>query len=106
MPVNGNTDSHSFIDLPANSDFSLYNLPYGIFQPNALSKPRVGVAIGEFILDLSVLESAGYFEDIFGSPSYIFTKPTLNRFLEQGSESWTDVRTIIANLVGESHQYG
>ncbi len=99
MPVNGNTDSISFIDLPTNSDFSIYNLPYGIFQPNALSKPRVGIAIGEYILDLSVLESARYFEDIFGSPSYIFTKPTLNAFLEQGSESWSAVRAIISNLL-------
>ena len=68
-------DLNSFIDIPENSDFSMLNLPFGVFQPNELSKPRVGIAIGKYILDLSVLESAGFFEDVFDSPSYIFTKP-------------------------------
>ena len=96
---NLNTSQQSFIEIPANSDFSIMNLPYGVFKPNALSNPRVGVAIGEYILDLSVLESAGFFEEIFGSPSYIFTKPALNSFLEQGPQSWSAVRRIISNLL-------
>jgi fumarylacetoacetase len=90
---------NSFIDIAPESDFSLTNLPYGVFQPNALSKPRVGVAIGEYILDLSVLESAGFFAEIFGSPSYIFTKPNLNTFLSRGRGDWFAIRMIIINLL-------
>jgi fumarylacetoacetase len=99
MTTNPYTDLNSFIDVPENSDFSMLNLPFGVFQPNALSKPRVGIAIGEYILDLSVLESAGFFEDVFDSPSYIFTKPTLNTFLAKGRESCSAVRSIVSNLL-------
>ena len=99
MPVNPDTDLKSFIDTPENSDFSMLNLPFGVFQPNALSKPRVGVAIGEYILDMSVLESAGFFGEVFDSPSYNFTKPNLNTFLAKGRESWSAVRSIVSNLL-------
>ena len=99
MSATTNKNLNSFIEIADNSDFSIINLPFGVFQPGALNKPRVGVAIGEYILDLSILESAGFFEEVFGSPSYIFTKPTLNTFIAQGRESWSAVRMIISNLL-------
>ena len=46
----------SFIDIKADSDFSIHNLPYGIFSDTQDSTRRAGVAIGEHVLDLSVLE--------------------------------------------------
>ena len=50
----------SFIEVAADSDFSIHNLPYGIFSDTkAQAKAdnrRAGVAIGEYVLDLSVLE--------------------------------------------------
>lgn len=51
----------SFIDVPADSHFPLENLPFGVFQPKD-GRPRVGVAIGDFIVDLSVLEELGHFQ--------------------------------------------
>ena len=43
----------SFIPVATLSDFTLDNLPYGVFSTENDPKHRIGVAIGDFILDLS-----------------------------------------------------
>ena len=48
----------SFIHVPRDSHFPIQNLPYGVFTTPANYSPRVGVAIGDQVLDLSVLEQA------------------------------------------------
>ena len=50
----------SFISVSPESDFPIQNLPYGIFKPREGS-PRAGVAIGDLILDLAVIEELGHF---------------------------------------------
>ncbi|WP_191601602.1 hypothetical protein [Marinomonas algicola] len=50
----------TFLPVDSRSDFSIYNLPYGVFSSGTLS-PRVRVAIGHQIVDLSQLEEAGLF---------------------------------------------
>ncbi|PYJ48512.1 MAG: fumarylacetoacetase, partial [Verrucomicrobia bacterium] len=51
----------SFLDVPRDSHFPIQNLPFGVFQPKQAT-PRVGVAIGDLIVDLSVLEELGHFD--------------------------------------------
>jgi len=43
-----------------NSDFPIQNLPFGVFQPKQ-DTPRVGVAIGDLVFDLSALENSVIF---------------------------------------------
>ena len=45
--------------MAADSHFPIQNLPFGVFSTDADPAPRVGVAIGDQILDLAVLEEAG-----------------------------------------------
>lgn len=52
----------SFIEVPEDSHFPLENLPYGVFKPEPGLVPRPGVAIGDYVLDLSVIASAGLFD--------------------------------------------
>jgi len=52
------TSLRSFIDVAADSHFPIHNLPYGVFRPSAGAKARIGVAIGDSVLDLSVLADA------------------------------------------------
>ena len=47
-----------FIDLPADTGFGLSNLPYGVFSRGG-EPPRVGVRLGDTVVDLSVLETHG-----------------------------------------------
>lgn len=52
----------SFVEVGSGSQFPIQNLPYGVFRPSAgAAHPRPGVAIGDFVVDLSVLTSAGLF---------------------------------------------
>ncbi|MDP9254424.1 MAG: fumarylacetoacetase, partial [Verrucomicrobiota bacterium] len=44
----------SFIEVLRNSHFPIENLPFGIFKPRDRAA-RVGVAIGDLVLDLSIL---------------------------------------------------
>ncbi|MFF7309115.1 fumarylacetoacetate hydrolase family protein [Streptomyces sp. NPDC008137] len=66
-------------------DFGTRTLPYGVFRPPGLP-PRVGVAVGELVLDLTHL---------IGSPDE-FAQPSLNAFLTTGPERWKEVRSLVA----------
>ena len=70
------------------SPFGLDNLPYGVFSP-AGGAPRVGVRLGDTVVDLSVL---------LDDP--VFAAPSLNAFMAQGRARWTQVRGQITGLLG------
>ena len=91
----------SFINIAADSDFSIHNLPYGIFSDTVDGKRRAGVAIGEQVLDLSVLEAEGLLS--LDSGSY-FDQPTLNAFINSGRDNWTKARTIIQTLLSNASE--
>lgn len=90
----------SFIDIAADSDFSIHNLPYGIFSDakdvTGNNNRRAGVAIGEHVLDLSILEAEGLLS-LAGGP--YFDQPTLNAFIDSGRGNWTKARSTIQTLL-------
>lgn len=89
----------SFIDVPSDSHFSLQNLPYGVFRPRSGGGPRVGVAIGQSILDLSALEEAGWFADRLIRAEKPFSRPSLNHFMSLGPEVWSSARANLLHLL-------
>ncbi|WP_201612538.1 fumarylacetoacetase [Psychrobacter immobilis] len=95
----------SFIDIAADSDFSIHNLPYGIFSETkdaaGNNNRRAGVAIGEQVLDLSVLEAEGLLSLDGGS---YFDQPTLNAFINSGRDNWTKARTTIQTLLSNASE--
>lgn len=90
----------SFIDIAPDSDFSIHNLPYGIFSDakdaTGNNNRRAGVAIGEQVLDLSILEAEGLLS-LAGGP--YFDQPTLNAFIDSGRGNWTKARSTIQTLL-------
>jgi len=88
----------SFIEVTAESHFPIQNLPFGIFQP-AQGDPRVGVAIGEFVLDLSVLEELGHFRAPEFQDRPVFADGALNGFLALGRPAWSKAREVIQHLL-------
>ena len=72
----------TWVEIPKNSDFTIYNLPFGIFKNKRLS-PRVGIAIGDKIVDLSILDQEGFFADLF-LPEGIFLSESLNDLIALG----------------------
>jgi fumarylacetoacetase len=93
----------SWVDVPKNSDFPIQNLPFGIFSKGKAS-PRVGVAIGEHILDLSVLAENGYFENIAIDDISVFYEDKLNPFVELGKETTRAVRKRVSDLLNKKNK--
>ncbi|GAU29874.1 hypothetical protein TSUD_379640 [Trifolium subterraneum] len=80
----------SFIQVHPDSHFPIQNLPYGIFKPQPTSSPRPGVAIGDFVLDLSEISSAGLFNGPLLNNSDCFQQPNLNKFVSLGRPAWKE----------------
>ena len=78
------------INIPNNSDFSIHNLPFGIFS-TADRSPRAGVAVGEHILDLAALAE----HDVFDFNTAVFEKDVLNDFISLGKDITKRVRKNI-----------
>jgi fumarylacetoacetase len=88
----------SFIEVPPDSHFPLENLPFGVFQPRD-DKPRVGVAIGDLIIDLSVLQELGHFRSAEFQDRNVFSEDSLNSFLALGRSAWRRTREILQHLL-------
>ncbi|HKS04074.1 MAG TPA: hypothetical protein VJR49_01845, partial [Chthoniobacterales bacterium] len=88
----------SFIDVPLKSDFPIQNLPFGIFKPRN-GRPRAGVAIGDLVLDLSVLEEHGHFRDVVAAAPRLFSSDSLNAFMALGRPGWKKTREILQTLL-------
>ncbi len=78
------------IDIPQGSDFSIHNIPFGIFSTKGTTA-RVGVAIGEHILDLAAVARLGLWE----LDKQVFEQPVLNDFIGLGKQLTAKVRTDI-----------
>lgn len=83
----------TWLDLGEDSRYGTENLPYGVFSRGD-GPPRVGVRVGERVLDLvAVLDDP------------VFAEPSLNVFLAQGRARWSAVRGRITEmLTDEEHR--
>ncbi|MEO5861752.1 MAG: fumarylacetoacetase, partial [Burkholderiales bacterium] len=86
----------------SDSHFPIQNLPFGIFSTASKRSPRAGVAIGDRVLDLAVLEDAHLFDGLVGS-ELVFNRNRLNDFIVLGKPAWRDVRTRISELLRHDH---
>ena len=82
--------------------FPLNNLPYGVFSTDSL-EPRCGVAIGDFILDVQLLEEKGL---IGFSAAPLFNKALWNPLMEAGPENWSKLRMRLTELLIEGGETG
>ena len=84
MPHPNDPKLRSFIPVDPASDFPIQNLPYGVFSAHGLA-PRIGVAIGDYVLDLWELEQDGRFA--LGEIG-VFSQASLNAFMALGPKAW------------------
>src|SRR5579859_792266 len=96
MPHPNDPGLRSFIPVDPNSDFPIQNLPYGVFSTAALPAPRVGVAIGDHVLDLWELAQDCRIDVV--EPA-VFAAPTLNPFMALGPKVWSRTRARISGLL-------
>src|SRR5438477_2363117 len=86
----------SFIEVGKDSHFPLENLPFGVFKPRD-DPARVGVALGDYVVDLSGLQDAGHFRDL--PDRQLFACDSLNGFLALGRPAWRKVRETLQKLL-------
>ncbi len=90
-----------WLPIPTDSDFSIYNLPFGIFSTQGDMR-RPGMAIGDHIVDLRALPAVSL-QDIPGIDPEVFSKPTLNDFISLGKPVWQAVRQQVQQLLTDEN---
>lgn len=84
----------TWLDIPADHDFSIHNLPFGIYSSKGVA-PRAGIAIGDHVVDLQRCLNMGLFEGIVSPSARVFKRKTLNSFIKLGKEATSGVRRAI-----------
>jgi len=91
------------VSYKEDSHFPIENLPYGVFSTKDNSKPRIGVAIGDKILDLyAVSQKTSWLQEAapeLKDAAHIFGQATLNHFMSLGKSTWSATRCTIRELL-------
>ena len=95
-----NPSLKSWVNVPEGSDFPIQNLPFGIFKTED-SSTRVGVRIGDYVLDLKEVYELGYLDHLPFS-LIDFENEFLNSLMKKGKKATRDLRHRISNLLNEN----
>ena len=100
MIAANNPTLKSWVNIPDNSDFPIQNLPFGVFKTSSLTR-RVGVRIGDHVLDLKTLHVLGYLDN---QPFELedFDTDNLNRLMKKGKLATRELRNRISHLLDSS----
>lgn len=93
---------YSWLKPDKESDFSIYNIPFGIGKlPDnsvvALSR------IGDLVINLAALQQDGYFKGIDADLGRVFREPVLNNFIDLGKGVTNKVRERVQDLLDASN---
>ena len=84
----------------AGTDFPIQNLPFGVFARRGSGEaPRVGVAIGELILDVGACARAGLIGGAAALPAQDCDGSSLNALMARGPAEWTALRRALFGLL-------
>ncbi len=100
-----NPDLRSWVEsanAPA-TDFPIQNLPFGVFRRKGSNEvPRVGIAIGDVVLDVSVCRRAGLFSGLASDAAAVCEEPSLNTLMSLGHSVWSALRRSVSELLEEN----
>jgi fumarylacetoacetase len=86
-------------------DFPIQNLPFGVFRlPGYSNQFRVGVAIGDQMVDLTAANASGVFNDavpLAQAAAQACCASSLNMFMALGSEAWSALRLALSRALRE-----
>ncbi len=83
-------------EIPAEADFSIDNIPFGIFS-DEYSEKRAATAFGDQVLDLYGVASLGFFDDLHFDRE-VFKNEYLNNFISLGKAITVEVRQRLRTL--------
>ena len=96
-----NPNLDSWVSVPEDSDFPIQNLPLGIFKTDSL-EPRVGIRIGDSILDLKTLHVLGYLDNLPFTLD-VLDASTLNGLMKKGKLASRRLRDRISELLNNEN---
>ncbi|MGE5235425.1 MAG: fumarylacetoacetase, partial [Acidobacteriota bacterium] len=99
MTNGGAPPLRSWVEVADDSHFPIQNLPYGVFRPAAGTDPRVGVAIGEWVLDLALLDGEGLLDAPALRGRALFRRGALNALMAAGRPAWQATRAAVTDLL-------
>ncbi len=91
---------NSWIPGSEESQFSIQNLPFGIFSVGSNQK-RVGIAIGEQIVDMAVVSALELIKDP-PIDHQVFHNDTLNSFIALGKTTTNEIRFKVQKWLSEN----
>ena len=83
------------------SEFPIQNLPFGVFSPAAGLPPRVGVAIGDQILDVAAAGPS--LEGLAAEAARAGAAPFLNLIMSLGPQAWSALRLGLSRALSAEH---
>ena len=86
-----------------NSDFPIQNLPFGTFRDRS-GRDRIGVAIGDRILDLVACQEMGLLNNLSESVQTACIAPNLNPLMSLGRGASSALRLCLSNLLRHDSQ--
>lgn len=96
------TQQKSWIEVPADTDFPLLNLPWGIGM-KAGQPAKAYSRIGDTVIDLTALAEWGYLKETGIPGPEIFSQTTLNDFISLGKNVWRKVRERLLEIFHEEN---
>ncbi|MES2616073.1 MAG: fumarylacetoacetase, partial [Bdellovibrionota bacterium] len=94
----------SWLEIPPQHDFSIYNIPFGIFYTEGnKNNARCGTILGDNVIDLSMLYELGYFSKFPELNKNFFEESSLNSFMALGNDVCFKVRRHIQSLFCEEN---
>ena len=86
------------------ADFPLQNLPLGVFRASSQDRPRIGVAIGERVLDLGGAVESGLLE-LPGRLATACHGATLNGLMAEPAERRHDLRVALSEALLDGSRF-
>lgn len=87
-------------------DFPIQNLPFGVFSRKGQTDRRIGVAIGDQIVDISECDEANVWGEAGRDVARACGEPTLNRLAQSEPESLSKFRARLSEVLSGDPESG
>ena len=87
--------AETWVEGAAGSLYDIDNLPYGVFAHDG-EPPRVGVRIGDFVVDLAPVAAGDMLE-----VAHVFEAPDLTPLMAMGRPTWESVRSWVVSVLSD-----
>ena len=97
-----NPELESWVDSAndVETDFPIQNLPFGVFVDPATGAAKVGIAIGNMILDVAAARANGVIGGPADDAAGACEGATLNKLMAMGGGHWSALRAAVSLRYG------